>query len=95
MSASLLRHDEPPISATVMTVPAAHISARDSPSDSATSPWKDQGGKQPQQHMAPPNARPKKKIDKKSPEYLWKSLVAGGLAGCAVCIHPTAHETTN
>jgi solute carrier family 25 protein 16 len=30
-------------------------------------------------------SKPRTKLDKKSPEYLLKSGVAGGLAGCAVC----------
>lgn len=31
----------------------------------------------------------KRKTDKKSPEYLIKSGLAGGFAGCAVCTHST------
>jgi hypothetical protein len=27
-----------------------------------------------------------RKVDKKSYEYLMKSMIAGGIAGCAVCI---------
>lgn len=65
MSATLIRHDEPAITANIMTTPAAHVSARD------PKPARMQDSH-------------KKKIDKKSPEYLWKSLIAGGIAGCAV-----------
>jgi solute carrier family 25 protein 16 len=28
-----------------------------------------------------------RKVDKRSPEYVWKSGLAGGLAGCAVSQH--------
>jgi solute carrier family 25 protein 16 len=29
-----------------------------------------------------------KKVDKKSPEYIFKTLLAGGIAGCAVRYNP-------
>ena len=56
--------------------------------EAAASLWKDKG-----RHMDSQEGR-KRKIDKNSPEYLWKSLVAGGIAGCAVCIclEPTSNE---
>lgn len=31
---------------------------------------------------------PRKKVDKQSFDYLWRSGTAGGLAGCAVCLAP-------
>jgi solute carrier family 25 protein 16 len=34
-----------------------------------------------------------RKVDKKSPEYLLKSLIAGGIAGCAVCT-PLLYQRT-
>jgi hypothetical protein len=36
-------------------------------------------------HMATEDAR-SKKVDKNSPEYLMKSMLAGGIAGCAVSL---------
>lgn len=46
----------------------------------------DAGGikRETQRHMAAQDGRTKRKVDKKSPEYLMKSMLAGGLAGCAV-----------
>ena len=37
----------------------------------------------------PQNRHPQAKLDKKSWEYIIKSGVAGGLAGCAVCHYPS------
>lgn len=37
----------------------------------------------------------KKKMDKKSPEYLVKSGLAGGFAGCAVRHHMHTHRDRN
>lgn len=34
-----------------------------------------------------------RKVDKKSPEYLLKSLIAGGIAGCAVSTSNTPNYT--
>jgi hypothetical protein len=35
---------------------------------------------------------PRKQIDKQSWDYVWRSGVAGGMAGCAVCLPPSRHS---
>lgn len=43
-------------------------------------------------HDEPIAPTPRRIVDKQSTEYMIKSGIAGGLAGCAVCLENIAHE---
>jgi solute carrier family 25 protein 16 len=75
MSTDLLRHDGSP---TNMTTTAAQTNSPGNliPDHDAAMLAKKEGGL---------DMREAKKMDKKSWEYLIKSGLAGGIAGCAVC----------
>jgi hypothetical protein len=87
MPADLVRHDHIGASTSIMSTraPQAHTNAsthldRHPP----TCPAEDDSVQKGQlRAMAAPEG-PKTKVDKKSPEYLIKSMIAGGIAGCAV-----------
>jgi|TARA_R110002003_G_scaffold32_11_gene2025 solute carrier family 25 protein 16 len=95
MPAVLLRHDEPAVAADIMSPSASQARGRPStiselterhpplcPTDGdAIVPVQQAKEKQRPHEMRDGGAR---KVDKKSGEYLLKSLLAGGIAGCAV-----------
>lgn len=90
MSTDLLRHETIRINTGIMSTsaPQAQTHANSPleryPSICATDG--DTGGnkRETQRHMAAQDGRTKQKVDKKSTEYLVKTMIAGGLAGCAV-----------
>jgi solute carrier family 25 protein 16 len=94
MPTNLIRHDDLGISTNIMSNSAAHAQTNASPSLERHPPtWATDGDPMhlrkdgvPNEDMAMQDGKrmKKKKVDKKSPEYLWKSMLAGGIAGCAV-----------
>jgi solute carrier family 25 protein 16 len=90
MPANLVRHDDLGTKTNIMSTSAiqAHTNAnsgleRDPPT------WATDGDplhlrKERAQNDMETQAGKRAKVDKKSPEYLLKSLLAGGIAGCAV-----------
>jgi solute carrier family 25 protein 16 len=81
MPTTLLRHEHSDINTNIMSTSAtqAQTNAKNGlDKHPPLSPTDDDAT-----HMATQDARTKK-VDKKSPEYLMKSMLAGGIAGCAV-----------
>lgn len=74
MSTPILRHDKH-LDSSLMTMTAAHIST------AAHDPM----GALKEMGIAKSGDGRAMKLDKKSPEYLLKSGLAGGFAGCVVC----------
>jgi solute carrier family 25 protein 16 len=90
MPANLVRHDDLGTKTSIMSTSAtqAHTNA-DSGIERHPPTWATDGDpmhirKDGAQKDADRQNSTKAKVDKKSPEYLWKSLLAGGIAGCAV-----------
>ena len=87
MSTHIIRHDDPRINANIMTTTAAQANSADSINKSPQSVLRptDHDSATKGRHVGMEDGRPKK-LDKKSPEYLIKSGLAGGFAGCAVSV---------
>jgi solute carrier family 25 (mitochondrial carrier protein), member 16 len=97
MSAHSLRHDDGPVQ-HIMTTPAAH-SASASNGTTERKPTVSQSGYDITSQMKTERdmergERRSKKLDKRSTEYLIKSGIAGGIAGCAVSGPKSAVEVT-
>jgi hypothetical protein len=74
-----LRHEHLGLDTHIMSTSATHAPICPTDGD-ATVPAKGA-----QKHMDAQHGGTRK-VDKKSYEYLMKSMIAGGIAGCAVCI---------
>jgi solute carrier family 25 protein 16 len=91
MSTNLVRHEDIRVRTDIMSTSATQAQTNVNPSLERHSPICPTDGDTPmprkemQRHMAPTQAGRSQKVDKKSPEYLMKSMIAGGIAGCAVC----------
>lgn len=91
MSAHLLRHADGTVSNIMTTTAAQPNSAGNITIDrSPSTPSAGHDAIAPAGQVRGANMREerKQKVDKKSPEYLIKSGLAGGFAGCAVCLLP-------
>jgi solute carrier family 25 protein 16 len=96
MSAHLLRHADGTVSNIMTTTAAQPNSAGNITIDrspSASSAGHDAIAPAGQVRGANMREERKQKVDKKSPEYLIKSGLAGGFAGCAVCLLPLRKGT--
>jgi hypothetical protein len=80
-----LRHEHLGINPNIMSTSAAH--APTCPTDGDTT-VPTTGA---QRHMEAQHGDART-VDKKSPEYLVKSMIAGGIAGCAVCTMRTLQD---
>jgi solute carrier family 25 protein 16 len=83
MSTNARRHDEQ-ASSNIMTTTAQTLSAHTKRQQPLLYPADADPIISSKEKMASAGQGPARKVDKQSPEYLLKSGLAGGLAGCAV-----------